>query len=258
MKRFALIGHQISYSKSPNIFAHMSKYLDIEFTYDLIDVSPSSLEMLITELKQGIYDGYNVTKPYKEVVINYVDELTDEARRIGAVNTIYLKANKIVGDNTDYQGFEGLLRRNKITVKDMRVYILGTGGAAKAVYHVLKDLEALPKFVTRDSLKVNFETILYKDLNIDDVDIYVQATPIGTYPNHKYSILEKKQVDKKYVIDLVYRPAQTKILTYAKKGVNGVDMLMIQALKSLSIWIDQEIKLTPTLYKKLKDVIISE
>ncbi len=258
MKRFALLGHQISYSKSPNIFALMSKHLNIEFTYDLIDVTPNSLEMLISELKQGIYHGFNVTKPYKEIIINYVDELTDEAKRIGAVNTIYVKHNKIVGDNTDYQGFEGLIKRNKIIVKDKRIYILGTGGAAKAAYYVLKDLEAKPMFVTRDALKVNLETIMYKDLNINDVDMYVQATPIGTYPNHKYSILDKKQVDKKFVIDMVYRPAQTKILTYAKKGVNGVDMLMIQALKSLSIWIDQEIKLTPALYKKLKDVIISE
>ena len=258
MKRFALLGHQISYSKSPNIFALMSKHLKLDFTYDLIDITPASLDMLISELKQGIYDGYNVTKPYKEIIMNYVDELTDEARRIGAVNTIYVKHNKIVGDNTDYQGFEGLIKRNKINVKDKRVYILGTGGAAKACYHVLKDLEAKPTFVTRDALKVNRDTIMYKELNIDDVDLYVQATPVGTYPHHKYSILDKKQVNQKFVIDLVYRPAQTKILSYTKKGVNGVDMLMLQALKSLSIWIDQDIKLTPTLYKKLKDVIISE
>lgn len=105
---------------------------------------------------------------------------------------------------------------------------------------------------------MNRETILYKDINLKDVDIYVQATPVGTYPYHKQSIIDKSLVKDKYVIDLVYRPVQTKILTYAKNGVNGVDMLMIQALKSLSIWLDQEIKLTPTLYKKLKDVIISE
>jgi shikimate dehydrogenase len=258
MKRFALIGHQISYSKSPNIHSYMSKHLKLDFSYDLLDVSQDNLDMLIIQLKKGLYDGYNVTKPYKEVIIKYLDELTDEAKRIGAVNTVYVKNNKIVGDNTDYQGFKGLINRNKIKVKNKHIYILGTGGAAKAAYYVLKDLESIPTYVTRDALKVNQETILYKDINPNDVDIYVQATPIGTYPYHKQSILDKSLVKNNYVIDLVYRPVHTKILTYAKNGVNGVDMLMIQALKSLSIWINQDIKLTPTLYKKLKDVIISE
>jgi shikimate dehydrogenase len=258
MKRFALIGHQISYSKSPNIHRYMSKHLNIEFSYDLLDVSHLNLDMLIKELKQGLYDGYNITKPYKEEIIKYVDELTDEARRIGAVNTVYVKHNKIVGDNTDYEGFKGLVKRSKKSVKNKRVYILGTGGAAKAAYHVLKDLEAIPTFVTRDALKVNQETILYKDIDPKDLDIYVQATPVGTYPYDKQCIIDKSLVKNKYVIDLVYRPVKTKILTYAKNGVNGVDMLMIQALKSLSIWLDQDIKLTPTLYKKLKDVIINE
>jgi shikimate dehydrogenase len=258
MKKFALIGHQISYSKSPNIHSYMSKHLKIDFSYDLLDVTQDNLDMLIIQLKNGLYDGFNVTKPYKEIIMNYVDELTDEARIIGAVNTVYLRHNKIVGDNTDYEGFKGLIKRNKIKVLDKHIYILGTGGAAKACYHVLKDLEAIPTFVTRDALKVNQETIMYKDLDPKDVDIYVQATPVGTYPYHKQSIIDKSLVKNKYVIDLVYRPVQTKILTYAKNGVNGVDMLMIQALKSLSIWLEQDIKLTPTLYKKLKDVIISE
>lgn len=258
MKRFALIGHQISYSKSPNIHSYMSKHLNIDFSYDLLDVSESNLDMLIRQLKLGLYDGYNVTKPYKEMIMSYMDEITDEAKLIGAVNTVYVKHNKIVGDNTDYEGFKGLIKKNKIKVKNKRIYILGTGGAAKACYHVLKDLEATLTYVSRDALKVNRETILYKDINLKDVDIYVQATPVGTYPYHKQSIIDKSLVKDKYVIDLVYRPVQTKILTYAKNGVNGVDMLMIQALKSLSIWLDQEIKLTPTLYKKLKDVIISE
>jgi shikimate dehydrogenase len=258
MKRFALIGHQISYSKSPNIHSYMSKHLKLDFSYDLLDVTPDNLGMLIKQLKNGLYDGYNITKPYKEIIMNYVDELTDEARNIGAVNTVYVKHNKIVGDNTDYEGFKGLIKRNKIKVQDKHIYILGTGGAAKAAYHVLKDLDAIPTYVTRDALKVNQETIMYRDLDPKCVDIYVQATPVGTYPYDKQSIIDKSLVKNKYVIDLVYRPAQTKILTYAKNGVNGVDMLMIQALKSLSIWLDQDIKLTPTLYKKLKDVIISE
>lgn len=258
MKRFALIGNQISYSKSPNIHSYMSTYLQLDFTYDLIDVGEVSLEMLIKQLKMGVYDGFNITKPYKERIMDYIEELTDKARNIGAVNTVYLKHNKIVGDNTDYDGFLGLIKRNNIDVKDKNIYILGTGGAAKACYEVLIDLEAKPTFVTRDAIKVNEETIMYKDVKITDVDIYVQATPVGTYPYEKESIIEKEIVNKKRVIDLVYKPEKTKILSYTKKGVSGIDMLMIQALKSLSIWLDQDIGLTPTLYKNLKDVINRE
>ena len=139
-----------------------------------------------------------------------------------------------------------------------KVFILGTGGAAKACFQVLQDLKAFPKYVTRDALKVNKDTITYDDLYKSSLDYIIQATPVGTYPYVEASILDKAYVKDKYVIDLVYRPKQTQILKDAKSGVNGVYMLIIQALKSLSFWMQKEINITDELLQKLKDVVLDE
>lgn len=258
MKHFGLIGNKITYAKSPEIHQYMAKHLKLDFTYDLLDVPESQLGMLIKQLKSGLYDGYNITQPYKEIIIPFIDELTSKAQKIGAVNTVYFKNNRVVGDNTDYDGFFGLLERHKIKTEGKHVFILGTGGAAKACYHVLIDQGAKVTFVTRDALKTNKETISFRDIKLEEVDLYIQATPVGTYPQLQESVLRKEMVETKQVIDLVYNPLETQIMKYAKKSVNGIDMLMLQALKSLSIWLEQDIILTPALHKKLKDVIVNE
>lgn len=258
MLKLGLIGQHISYSKSPEIHQYMKSYLEIDLTYDLIDVDESSLKILIEELRLGFYQGFNVTQPYKEIMMKYVDVITPRAKQIQAINTIYLSDHKIVGDNTDYEGFLGLLNQNKVDVASKKVFILGTGGAAKACYHVLKDLKAIPKYVTRDPLKVNQDTITYKDLYKSSVDYIIQATPVGTYPHVGESILDQEYVKDKFVIDLVYRPKETQILKDAKSGINGADMLIIQALKSLSLWMQKDIDITKALLQKLKDVVLDE
>lgn len=258
MLKLGLIGKNISYSKSPDIHQFMRDYLDIQLSYDLLDVEASHLSMLIDGLRHGMYHGFNVTQPYKEIMMKMVDIITPRAKKIKAINTIFLKDNLVVGDNTDYDGFLGLLKHNHIDVKHKNIYILGTGGAAKACYHVLKDLNAKAFYVTRDALKVNEKTILYDDLYKIKPDMIIQATPVGTYPHIDESMLPSEYVKDKFVIDLVYRPLKTQILKDAKNGVNGLDMLIIQALKSLSLWIKKDIELTKELHQKLKDVIINE
>lgn len=258
MLKLGLIGKHISYSKSPDIFLFMKSYLDIDLTYDLIDIDESSIKILLNELKSGFYHGFNVTQPYKEIMLDYVDVVTPKAKQIQAINTIYIKDHKIIGDNTDYEGFLGLLKAHAIDMSSKKVFILGTGGAAKACFQVLQDLKAFPKYVTRDALKVNKDTITYDDLYKSSLDYIIQATPVGTYPYVEASILDKAYVKDKYVIDLVYRPKQTQILKDAKSGVNGVYMLIIQALKSLSFWMQKEINITDELLQKLKDVVLDE
>lgn len=175
-----------------------------------------------------------------------------------AINTIYIKDDKVIGDNTDYDGFLGLLNLNNIDMQSKSVFILGTGGAAKACFHVLNDQHANVKYVTRDILKVNNDTITYQDLYRVKADFIIQATPVGTYPNVDESILDKNYVKDKFVIDLVYRPQKTQILKDSKAGINGVDMLIIQAIKSLSLWTDKEILVTKELRQKLKEVVLDE
>ncbi|MBU1094142.1 MAG: shikimate dehydrogenase [Firmicutes bacterium] len=259
--RYALIGHDISYSKSPWIHRFMAKKLHMDMTYDLLEVEADELKDLIDDLREGLYQGFNVTIPYKEVIIPYLDELTYKAKNIGAVNTIYIKNGIVYGDNTDYDGFVGLLESNQINVRSKNVYILGTGGAAKAVYHALIDLGANVTVVSRNLAtkeKIFNHVIEYGEIKPHMVDIYVQATPIGTYPNVNVSVLTKDEVEGKVVIDLIYNPLETQIMKDSKQGISGISMLIIQALKSEEIWFDQEIELTDQLMKQLKEVILDE
>jgi len=260
-ERYGLIGKNIGFSKSPKIHKFMSKYLGIDITYDLLDVEEQDLSHLIKHLRSGLYKGFNVTIPYKQTMMNYVDELTNKAKRIQAINTIYLRNGKVIGDNTDYDGFLGLLRTNQVEVKDKRVFILGNGGAAKAAYVALSDMEAKVTVVSRKitDLDPMFKRVVsYEYLNSKDVDIYIQATPMGTYPNIKDSILPKEHVANKTVIDLVYNPEITQIMKYSKHGIGGLNMLIIQAIKSEEIWFGRKIELTDELITQLKEVIYHE
>jgi shikimate dehydrogenase len=260
-ERYGLIGKNIGFSKSPKIHKFMSKYLGIDITYDLLDVEEQDLSHLIKHLRSGLYKGFNVTIPYKQTMMNLVDELTNRAKRIQAINTLYLRNGKVIGDNTDYDGFMGLLRTNQVEVKDKRVFILGNGGAAKAAYVALSDMEAKVTVVSRKitDLDSMFKRVVsYEYLNPKDVDIYIQATPMGTYPNVKDSILPKEHVANKTVIDLVYNPEITQIMKYSKRGIGGLNMLIIQAIKSEEIWFGRKIDLTDELITQLKEVIYHE
>lgn len=257
-EQYGLIGKNITYSKSPSIHQHMAKRLGIEISYDLLDAEEEDLSKLVKKLRNGLYHGFNVTIPYKQKIMSFVDQLTPKAARIKAVNTLYIKGGKVIGDNTDYDGFLGLIARHKIDVKDKNVYILGTGGAAKAAYIVLLDLGAKVTVVTRhlvDLDPIYQRVISYEMLNPKDVDIYVNATPIGTTPKTSESVLDRHHVDKQIVIDLIYQPEKTTLMSFAKESYNGLTMLIIQALKSEEIWFERKIDITDALIKELKEVI---
>lgn len=260
MMTFGLIGHNISYSKSPRIHAYMAHQINIPFRYELLDIEKNQLRETIQLLKRGQYQGFNVTIPYKTDVLAYVDQLTDHAKRIGAVNTIYLKDGKIMGDNTDYAGFKGLLAFNNIHVKKKEVYVLGTGGAAKAVYAVLTDLGAYVTVVSRNpQLSKRFSRVIgYQSIDPKAFDIIVNATPVGTYPHLNDSPIDVQLVKHKTVIDLIYRPEHTMLVQHAKRGVGGLDMLIIQAIHSEMDWFEKKIHIKHHLIKEIKEVVLHE
>ncbi len=260
MMTFGLIGQHIGYSKSPLIHQYMAPFLNVPFKYEILDIKPDELSGMITALKNGEYHGFNVTIPYKEDVMKYVELLTDNAKRIGAVNTLYYQNGRVCGDNTDYEGFKGLLKYNKIKVKKKHVYILGTGGAAKAVYTVLMDLGAIVTVVSRKPhLSETFKRVIgYQSFNPDEVDIVVNATPVGTYPNVDDSPINRELIKDKTVIDLIYNPMETTFIKSAKRGISGLDMLIIQALYSEMDWLEKQIKIKPKLMKEIKEAIIHE
>ncbi len=259
MMRLGLLGHDIGYSKSPILHQEIAKIFHLDISYDLLDIEESKLKDYINQLKKGVYQGFNVTKPFKEKVIPLLDQLTPIAKKIGAVNTIYIDNQLVIGDNTDYQGFLGLLKREKIDVANKKVCLLGSGGAAKACYHVLKDLNADVLVASRRKVDYPFEKVIsYDEIKPDTIDIYIQATPVGTYPHIDDSIIPLNYVSKHTVIDLIYNPTKTKIMKASKQGISGIDMMVIQALKSEEIWHHQRFKLTEATHTRLKEVIMNE
>lgn len=238
MKVFGLLGKNISYSSSKIIHDKISDFFNLTSTYYIFDYSEENIPKLISDLKEKKIRGFNVTIPYKVKVINYVDELTEIAKVIGAVNTVYLKDGKVIGDNTDYYGFVSLLKFHNIDVENKNVYLLGAGGAAKTCYYALTNMKANVKVVKNVNADLNyFKDVITKDeIDIDWPDIYVQATPVGTYPHINESFIDPMLVKEKIVIDLIYNPTLTRLAKSAKEGYNGAVMLLEQALHAQKIW----------------------
>ena len=250
MKKLGLIGYPLSHSFSKKYFSEKFKEKGIKgFEYELYPIAS------IEELPQLLADhpdliGLNVTIPYKEQVLPYLDAIHLEARDIGAVNTIKIEEGKLTGYNTDVYGFEksliGLLTNKKNDQsKELLVdqgLVLGTGGAAKAVLYILKKLNIRPLLVSRTKEKGD---LTYQDIDAElmkKTQLIVNTTPLGmspkidTFPNLPYELL----TDKHFLYDLVYNPEKTLFLNKGEnqkaKTKNGKDMLVLQAEKSWEIW----------------------
>ena len=235
--KLGLIGKNISYSFSKNYFENKFKKLFLKnHTYDIFDLNDiADVEQVF---KNENLTGLNVTIPFKEKIIPYLDELSDEAEKIGAVNTILIKDNIKKGFNTDAFGFEKTLLLHK---KDFHqsALILGNGGAAKAVKYVLEKHDIPYQIVSRTG-DLNFEN-LTKEMVADNL-LIIQCTPVGTFPNVEDSLdfpfsgLSSKHL----IIDLIYNPEYTSFIKMAAqngaKTVNGFYMLEQQAEKAWEIW----------------------
>lgn len=207
-----------------------------DFSYDIFDLSEiDEVENLFSS--PGLL-GFNVTIPYKEKIISYLDELSDEAEKIGAVNCVLIREGKKTGYNTDAFGFEQTLLLHKKPSQD-KALILGNGGAAKAVKYVL-DKHNIPSQTISRSTEINFEN-LGKE-TVEEHRIIIQCTPVGTFPNmddcldFPFDALSSEHL----VIDLIYNPNYTRfIINASEKGaktVNGYYMLEQQAEKAWEIW----------------------
>lgn len=236
-KKLGLIGKNISYSFSKKFFEDKFQKLMLKnYSYSIFDLSE------IHEVKDLFSEpdllGFNVTIPYKERIIDYLDELSDEAKKIGAVNCVLIENGKKTGYNTDAFGFEKTLLLHKKAHQNSAI-ILGKGGAAKAVKYVL-DKHNIPSITVSRNTEINYE-----NLNIESVKnhkIIIQCTPVGTFPHVKECLLFPFEglSDEHLVIDLIYNPNYTQfIINASEKGaktVNGYYMLEQQAEKAWEIW----------------------
>lgn len=235
---YGLIGKEIRHSFSPNYF--QSKFLKeqiLDCEYKLFHLEKiSDFNLLI---KQNNLKGLNVTIPYKEGIIPFLDELDDTAKKINAVNTIQFKSNKLIGFNTDVIGFEKSLKP-LLKNNHKKALIFGTGGASKAVSFVLEKLKISFEIISQTK-----SLIKYSDINaylLNEYHLLINTTPLGMLPIVKTCVdIEYSAIsDKHLVYDLVYNPLETEFLKKAKQQgaiiKNGLEMLEIQAEESWKIW----------------------
>ena len=248
--RYGLLGEKLGHSFSREIHNMLGDY-----TYDLIEVAKDDLDSFV---KTGDFTALNVTIPYKEAIIPYLDNIDDAAEAIGAVNTVVKRGGMLCGYNTDFYGLEKLINHSKIGIKNRKIAILGTGGTsktAKAVAEHLKAGEIL--IVSREKRQFS---ITYDELydNHSDVEVIINTTPVGMYPNDEYCPIELSKLDRLFgVIDVIYNPLRTPLVVEAKKkGIRaegGLYMLVAQAVRASEIFLDTKYdeKTIDKIYRKL-------
>jgi shikimate dehydrogenase len=240
MKVYGLVGKTLQHSFSADFF---SAY----FVTENIIAKYQNFELAAIEDIQSVFDlqpaGLNVTIPYKESVIPFLDELDPIAEKIGAVNTIVFDGDKKIGYNTDAFGFKQAIKPF-LNNQHERALIFGTGGAAKAVASVLKEIGVDVIFISRDPLGKN-KHFNYSEVNLQMLNackLMVNCTPVGTFPNSSdYLPLPYEGIGKDHlVIDLIYNPIKSMFLQKAENQgatiMNGEGMLKAQAMKSWSLW----------------------
>lgn len=239
MLYFGLIGRSLSHSFSRNFFSAKFEAEQRAADYSLIEIEDiSTINNVIA--KHGL-SGFNVTIPYKESIIPYLDELSSEAKAVGAVNCVVVREGKTIGHNTDVKGIEASLGWLNID-ENTKALVLGTGGASKAVQYVLRKMNIEYKVVSRDTSRGD---LTYEQLSseiIKEYTLIINATPIGTAPDidNAPSLDYSSLGESHQLFDLVYNPATTEFL---KRGeaqgantMNGILMLQTQAIASWHIW----------------------
>lgn len=243
MAKFGLIGKDIGYSFSKSYFTSKFEADNLKHTYENFDIkSIEDFKKVITN--QQNLKGLNVTIPYKEAVIPFLDKLNKKAAKIGAVNTIkFSKKGKLIGYNTDYYGFKKSIKPF-LKTHHKTALILGTGGASKGVAFALKELKIEYKFVSRSSTgEANYTYSNLSEEIINAHQIIINCTPLGTYPNTNEcpNIPYEGITNKHLLYDLIYNPSETKFLSIGHlKGAvicNGLKMLEYQAEKAWEHWI---------------------
>jgi shikimate dehydrogenase len=230
MSRYGLIGGKLSHSYSPLIHSKFGSY-----EYLLCETEEKNI---LATLKSDDFNGFNITIPYKETVMDLCDELSDESKKIGCVNTVLKDdSGKLKGYNTDYFGFRYLLSHNEIDVKGKKCLVLGSGGASLTVRAVLADLEAGSITVISRSGEDNYENISRHF----DSEIIVNTTPVGMYPDNGRCLINLDDFRQCCgVVDLIYNPNRTKLILDAMtKSIpcsGGIDMLVAQAKQSSELF----------------------
>lgn len=231
---YKLLGKNVSHSYSQEV--HNS----LGYDYKILDLSLSEFREIMEERS---FVGVNITMPYKQEALKYLDYIDPVAKKLNVVNTVVHKDNKLYGYNTDYFGLKYLIKFNEIEIKDRNVVILGSGATSKTVKALCQDLGA--KNITKVS-QSNSNHLTYDDLSsVLNYQVLINTTPKEMYPNTEEKIIDLKQFNKlEAVVDVIYNPLKTNLILQAKdlniKAVGGLEMLVGQAVESSSLFFNKK------------------
>jgi shikimate dehydrogenase len=253
----------VKHSISPDIHNAAFNHLNLNYTYIAFDVKENEFRAAVRGLKALGAAGFNVTIPYKQKVVRFLDKLADDAKTIKAVNTVVIDKDRMFGYNTDVLGVIKALMPYKDMLSGCEALILGAGGGASAAALALARLgcnhvtfvsrtpskaRRLASFLRR-RLKISVKGFGLSTSNLSaiakDCNVIINATPVGMWPNSSHSLLKKEQIRSgSVVMDMVYNPPETMLLKEAKLAgaicVSGLDMLIFQAAESFKLWTSLE------------------
>ncbi|NMB08363.1 MAG: shikimate dehydrogenase [Tissierellia bacterium] len=276
-KLYCLIGHPISKSLSPIIHNEFYKINNINSIYLTFDIEQNALKNIVYSFKAMNIQGFNITIPHKISIINYLDEISEEAILIDAVNTVKNENGKLIGYNTDGLGFIKSLKDKNIDIRNKNVLILGAGGAANAISTTLAMVGVRKLYINNRNInnskklakkiKNQFPNIYieYGDLSLnnvlkEEINMIINCTSVGMYPNIEDTPILLNGFSKDLIVyDIIYKPYETKFLKLAKKRgyntINGLSMLINQGLYSQAIWLDGKIKNIFDYYDNIKRIL---
>ncbi len=264
MIKYGVIGNNLEHSLAPEVHNMFFNIYSLDGDFEKVNVSVEEFNNVdIHDLLIG-FKGANVSSPYKVRIISLLDQVSDEVRAIGSVNTINNINGKLIGYNTDAEGFKELLSRNGIKPRNKVFVIMGSGGTARSVVYYLKDkakeIYVVARNIDKDTIE-GAKVIDYDQLPFLRGDVLINTTPVGMYPNVDKCIVDKSIVENyEYIIDLVYNPIFTKLMQIGvkmgKKCIPGLYMLVSQGITSQGYW--QGIKMDSMISRVYKEISIIE
>jgi len=269
-KSFAIIGSPITHSLSPVLHNYWFKKYNIKADYSLLDATEENLQHVIKKIKNKELSGINVTLPYKQKVIPFIDKLVNDAQHTNSVNTIFLNDDNIViGENTDVFGLQAAYLKEISNAGNKKALVIGAGGVSSSVIFSLekskvRDISIINRTYEKSLFlkkKFNFLNVLeWKSLKqeISKFDIIINATSLGLKHGNDFEFNFEDVKDNLIYIDTIYNPLETKTLKFLKenkiKTFNGLEMFIYQGQKSFYLWN----KINPEIDDKLIDLLISK
>jgi shikimate dehydrogenase len=270
-KKFGIIGKPLSHSLSPVLHEFWFKKHNIKANYVSIEIEENQIGEIIDKIKKKELYGINVTTPYKQAVIPFLDLVINDAKETSSVNTIYLNnENKIIGENTDVYGFDySFIKKLKVeNLSKKNVLILGAGGVTPSIIYALAKKNIKKIFLSNrtiqkaENIKEKFpfiKIILWENINnkSQDMDIIINATSLGMKNGSEFNQVIKKIKEELVYYDVIYNPLETTMLkSFKEKKIltfNGLEMFLYQGQKSFYLWN----KINPGVNDESKKIILS-